>query len=119
MKCICQGHISLICELSDDESTVITLVLVAVFTLEVELLASNHHLLAAAFWLALVPQLRQPLEMRSMDLLVCKEFVNDVSVVLLHDDHRLNLLPVAIAEFVSALLYNLNEGFDLLLVKVP
>jgi len=53
-----------------------------------------------------------------MDLLVCEELVNDVSVVFLHDDHRLDLLSVAIIEFVSALLDDLDIGLNLLLVQV-
>ena len=54
-----------------------------------------------------------------MDPLVAKELINDISVVLFHDDHGLNLLTVSVWKLIRALLHNLDVDLDLLLVKGP
>ena len=112
-----QRHVSLICKVSDNEATVVALVLVTVVTLEIELRADDaHHVLIASLSLLLVSKLLLPLEVLGMDRLIGEELVNDISVMLLHDDHSLSLLAVTFPEFVSTLLYNLNVSFNLLLV---
>ena len=56
--------------------------------------------------------------MLSMDRLVCKQLVNDISVMLFHDDHSFDLLTISLVELVGSLLNNLNVRLNLLFVDV-
>ena len=56
--------------------------------------------------------------MLSMDLFIGKKFVDHISVVLFHNDHRLNLLAVSIVQLICALFDHLDKGLDLLLVQI-
>lgn len=95
VKGIGQSHVGTISQWSDDQTAVVALVLVSVVELCVELPDLDLHELAAVFGVLVVSQLRLPFEVHwSVDSLVGVKLLDNLTVVLLHDDEGDNLQAV-------------------------
>lgn len=115
-KSICQSHVCSVSERGYDETSIVALILILIVEVSIQLLNGDKHLLATLISISLKSQLREPIEVSRTDVLIGKELVNDLSIVLFHDDERNDLQSVDCGEVLG--LDTLNVSLYLLSVGV-
>ena len=97
-----QCHVGSVGEGGNYEATIVSLILVTVRESGTQLFARDAHVLTTLIRLPIKSQLRKPLEMIRVDVLVLVKLINNFSVMFLHDNKSHNLEPINLVfQFVA------------------